>query len=218
MLCRLWQEHVQNIAYRRWAGCWRGRVSLAGQPPHQKLRPRLWSVHHQSTLAGHCCSLRAGWRQDKVALGFINAVSSLCWTRGIKTNVQREKDILKMSRLGCLFDKTKDALHVLMLVEAAAHFLTSLMKLRLRFDNKHGVYHQILTGWDMGSLSRSSHAAEHWEYRREEEPEEDHPPSKLQPLQFWQWHRLDGVGQSPYVLWLHQAYLFAGSPTRLSNG
>lgn len=65
--CRLWEKYVQDVTYcgrseRRGRG-----VSLAGQPPCKKLWSRVWSLHHQSTLAGYCGPLCARWRQDKVA-------------------------------------------------------------------------------------------------------------------------------------------------------
>lgn len=71
LLCRLWEEYVQDVTYCGRSGCRRRRVSLAGQPPCEKFWSRVWSVHHQSTLAGHCCSLCARWRQDKVAFCFM---------------------------------------------------------------------------------------------------------------------------------------------------
>ncbi len=68
---RLRQEYVQVVTYCGWSGC-RGRgVSLAGQPPCQKLRSRVRSIYHQSTLAGHRCPLCARWRQNKVTSYFM---------------------------------------------------------------------------------------------------------------------------------------------------
>lgn len=58
-LCRLWEEHVQDVAYRGRPECRGGRVPLASQPPHQRLQSCVRGLHHQSSLAGHCCPLCA---------------------------------------------------------------------------------------------------------------------------------------------------------------
>lgn len=111
-------------------------------------------------------------------------MSSLCWKRGIETNVEREKVVLKVSQLSCILIRQK--MHCIFLRAWRQLCISSLIskEIILHFHNKHGVYHQVLTAWNMGSLPRSSHPGKDWEYRREEVPEEDHPPSKLQPVQF----------------------------------
>ena len=69
--CRLREEHVQDVTYRGRSGCRSRGVSLAGQPPCQIYRSRLWSVPHQSEVAGYCCPLCARWRRLKVTTHLI---------------------------------------------------------------------------------------------------------------------------------------------------
>lgn len=65
LLCRLW-DTWEGPTYCRWSECRTRGVSLAGQPPCQKIRSRLWRIPHQSEMAGHCCPLCARWKLFKV--------------------------------------------------------------------------------------------------------------------------------------------------------
>lgn len=63
---RLWQEAIQELSHRGWAGIPGGGVALAGQPSHKRNRSRVWSVGAEQPLAADGRPLRHGQHTRQV--------------------------------------------------------------------------------------------------------------------------------------------------------